>query len=201
MTNGVESQLERIQQIHSELCAKIQGEFKDDARTMLLIAYTELVFEHHRGISQLVGNGLYGSAFALVRPLFEAFFRCHWMLKCATDGEAEEIATSDSFEFPKLRPMVEQIDKAYEAKGFFSDFLQGDAVKAMHSFTHGGLRALSRRFKGLNVEPDYRESEILEVLNATTVAILLMTKLFLLATDRQQEAEAVEDLAVEFGSS
>jgi hypothetical protein len=51
----------------------VSGEYSDDSRVLLLIAYTDLVNEHHAAIMNLLEQKIYGSAFALVRIHFEAF--------------------------------------------------------------------------------------------------------------------------------
>jgi hypothetical protein len=88
--------------------------------------------------------------------------------------------------------MVKQIDEAYDTDNFFSTFLSGGALQAMHSYTHSGLRQLSRRFTGRSVEPNYGEEEIVEAINVTTIAICLMARILLMTVGKQKEADQAQ---------
>ena len=199
--NKISQALVKTDLVWSQLIRLLQAEYADDRRTMLLVGYTDLTFEHHQAIRQLVRAKLYGSAFALVRVLYDAFFRAHWMLKCASDEQVEEIATSDDFKFPKIRPMVQAIDEAYQVDTYFSDLIGDGTLAAMHSYTHSGLRQLTRRFTGHSVEPNYGEKEVLEVLNSTTIAICLMARLLTFVTGRLEQGGSAERIMVRFAQN
>ena len=94
--------LKKADAVWWDLIKLIQAEYAGDTKTMLLVRYTDLVFEHHKAIRHLVEAKMYGAAFALVRVLFDGFFRAHWMLLCATDDQTENIATSDEGVFPRF---------------------------------------------------------------------------------------------------
>ncbi|MBA7642435.1 hypothetical protein ES703_50128 [subsurface metagenome] len=101
----------RLQQMLSE------KEYACEDINNLLAAYTDLALEHHESIYLLIDRKLYGSAFALVRPLFDTFYRAHWVCGCATKEQVHEICNNDSFQFPKMSDMVRIIDEKY-ARGF-----------------------------------------------------------------------------------
>jgi hypothetical protein len=88
----------------------VTGEYVDDPRKLLLIAYTDLVLEHHQSIMILLDLQQFGSAFSLVRVLFEAFFRAHWVSGCATDRDVEKLCRKE-FIFPAMESMVTDIDR------------------------------------------------------------------------------------------
>jgi hypothetical protein len=48
----------------------------------------------------------------------------------------------------------------------------------MNSYTHSGIRQLTRRFNAGRVEANYDDAEIKEVIEATTTTVLLQGKLF-----------------------
>jgi Family of unknown function (DUF6988) len=197
----VASSLQKSKKIWARLVGLLQGEYSDETRTLLLIGYSDVVFEHQRAIRQLLETGLYGSAFALVRVLHDPFFRAHWMLKCANDKQVEAIrATDDRSNFPAMAQMVKDIDGAYDTGTFFSKFIN-DSWEAMNSYTHTGLRQLSRRFTGGHVRPNYSDDEILEVINTTTVAICFTARLVLMAVGRQKEADEAEQIGIDFAKS
>ncbi|MFQ6035376.1 MAG: hypothetical protein ACE5NM_05945 [Sedimentisphaerales bacterium] len=162
----------------------------------LLAAYTDLALEHHESIYLLIDRKLYGSAFALVRPLFDTFYRAHWVCGCATKEQVHEICNNDSFQFPKMSDMVRSIDEKYASDRFFSS-IKDSSWPAMCSYTHSGLLAICRRFTGNTIKPNYSEGEILEVLNSTNVVIIFVTRLFFIATNQAPEVKETEKLILE----
>lgn len=162
----------------------------------LLAAYTDIALEHHESIYLLINRKLYGSAFALVRPLYDTFYRAHWVCGCATKEEVHEICNNDSFQFPKMNDMVQSIDEKYASDTFFSS-IKNSSWSAMCSYTHTGLLQISRRFKGNTIKPNYSEGEILEVLNSTSVVIIFITRLFFIATNQIPEVKETEKLILE----
>ena len=47
----------------------------------------DVALEHHRAIVLLISHALYGSAFALIRLLFEAYMmRGLWLHRCASEA-------------------------------------------------------------------------------------------------------------------
>ena len=50
-----------------------------DTRSQVLLSYASIALEHQEAIVQLARHGLSGSAFALVRPVFEILYRAAWI--------------------------------------------------------------------------------------------------------------------------
>jgi hypothetical protein len=74
-----------------------------------------------------------GSAFSLVRVLFEAFFRAHWVSRCATAQDVERLGRKE-FKFPSMDSMVTDIDREFDTAEFFTD-IKRQAWDAMNSHT------------------------------------------------------------------
>jgi hypothetical protein len=91
---------------------------------------------------------------------------------------------------------VAACDKAFATVQFFQT-IKNQGWKAMNSYTHSGIRQLTRRFSGGKVEPNYNDGELKEVVDATTLTVLLEGKLLCTLTGRQKEAEEVERLILE----
>jgi hypothetical protein len=180
----------RVQQTLSE------KEYASEDIKNLLGAYTAVALEHHESIHVLIDRKLYGSAFALVRPLFDTFYRAHWVCGCATNEQVHELYNNDSFQFPRVSDMVQSIDERYASDTFFSS-IKDSSWSAMCSYTHTGLLQLSRRFKGNTIEPNYSEGEIVEVLNSSNVVILFLARLFFIATNQIPEVKETEKLILE----
>jgi hypothetical protein len=177
----------------------LYGEYRDDARTTLLIGFTAQIFEHHKAILSLLERRFVGSAFALIRVLIEAFFKVQWTVACASDPQIEQIASKRRFEFPGTEDMVNEIDAKLLTNGYFLNFKK-NAWTALNSYTHTGLLQLSRRFSGTRVEPQYDEGECIEVVHVITTAVVLLARFFTVSTGRAAEADQAEKLMEEYAA-
>jgi len=149
----------------------------------------DLVFEHHRAVGLLVANGLVGSAFALIRVVFESYIRGLWIDLCANEAQLKKFENDKlDVSFGKMIGAVEKTD------GFDSQVLS--QVKScwwspMNSYTHSGFVAVSRRINRDEISAVYDDSEILEALNfVDTISQLALGYVALLAHD-QTLADAV----------
>jgi Family of unknown function (DUF6988) len=174
--------------------------FSSDTKTILLIAYLDIALEHHEAIYLLVKSQLHGSAFALVRSLFDAVFRALWINSCATEDQIEEVASRDKAKFPSMADMVAMIDQSYSTDNFFTS-IKDVSWAAMCSYTHSGLLQITRRFSGDQVKPNYGDAEIREVLNSVNTAVILLSRMFFLSTGCRLEAAEVEKMMAEFANS
>ncbi len=134
-----------------------------EERARLASGCLDTALEHQKAILLLVSKSLFGSAFALVRLLFEAYIRGIWLHRCASTLElelfkAEKLGKS----FGTLIEEIERID------GFEEGVLSGTKLKswkAMNSFTHSGFMQIARRNTASTIEPNYTEDEIVEAVN------------------------------------
>ena len=106
--------------------------FSNGSKSFLLAAYIDIAIEHHHAIHLLISNRIYGSAFTIVRPLFETLFRALWITKCASDNEIEQILNDDSFSFPRMPKLIKEVDDAYSSENFFKN-IKKDSWSAMCS--------------------------------------------------------------------
>jgi len=148
-------------------------EIEADTRSQLAIGCLEVALEHQKAIVLLISHSLYGSAFALLRLLFEAYVRGIWLHRCATDADLERFKR-DKFD-KSVATLTQDIDKldGYDG-GVFSN-AQTKSRKPMNSYTHSGYLQIVRRIKETTIEPNYAEDEIVEVLNFTNAIGLLST--------------------------
>lgn len=142
-------------------------------RDVLLIAYWSIVFDCHKAILTLLPAGLLAAAFALVRPVVEVMIRAHVVLICSPEDLLKIQQDEYRVNFTDVGP---QIDKAFGLGSFMVDFLKG-ASKTLHSYTHGGILQVGRRFDGSDLKPRYTDGEITEVIHTTTSAIFMATNL------------------------
>ena len=131
-------------------------------RARAAAACLALAQEHHHSIVLLCEHRIYGSAFALVRVLFEAYVRGEWLISCATDEQVEYFVTAQ--EPPKLDFLIRQIEtQPTFCEGTLSE-LKTRHWKSMCAYTHSGGLHVQRWQTSDGVEPNYSWDEIDEVL-------------------------------------
>ena len=146
----------------------------------------------------LVSEGMYGSALALVRLLFEAWIRGLWILRAASDEEVDR-AGDDSFpkDFGYLIAQLEKSGGAVEA-GMLS------AVKAenwttLNSWTHTGFRQVGARFTASGLGHGYTDEEVLGALEwADGVSLMAVVEFARIAEDNDLGVAALEQMRARF---
>jgi len=134
-------------------------------------AYVLITKEHQHSIINLIESGRRISAAALVRPQYDAMVRG----TCLAFKGDEEIANKiykDKFEFKYLNEMCKQIDEFLQ-DDFFSTVNKNN-INALHSYTHGGWHMLSRCMDEKYITSSFTDSEMIEILNTTTMNMLMM---------------------------
>lgn len=180
------------ERVNVKLSQVLSGEYPDDRRVTITLAYCNLALDHHTAIILLFRNRLYGSGLALVRPVFEAMLRAHWVVGCANDAEVDQVAEDADFDIMS-RVDPNRIDAAFQADGFFRQ-AKTDAWKAMNAYTHSGLPQLVRQFSGTKIAASYSEQDVLEGLRAATASVLLLGYLLAKLMARNNAAAEIENL-------
>jgi len=143
----------------------------------------------------LIAKKLIGSALSLARVLFEAYIRGLWIGKCATDKEIED------FKKEKLKKAFGTLIEEIEQQDGFQEGVLSKAKaanwKAMNSYTHSGFYQSGRRVKEKTIEANYKEEEIIDLLEfsdaigmLTALQIALMAGNVELANDLFQRFKA-----------
>lgn len=117
--------------------------------------------EHHKAIVLLIYKRIDASAFALARPMVEAFLRGIWLHRCATGEQWEKVQNDD---FPRIRSIAEDIETLEGYGKPFTGLLER-SLSAFHSYTHGGLLPISRHQKIDTIESNYSDEERHEILD------------------------------------
>jgi hypothetical protein len=188
-------------------------QYPGDTKNQVLGAYVDIALEHHKAIWLLSASELNGSAFALVRSMFDAYVRALWINKVATAEKIQQ-AVSDELWFPKMSEMLDDIKHAYFgtiavkdaeaakraelADSFFESL--GETWTTLSSYTHPGGLQIVRRFTGDKVKPKYSEGEIAEALNATTVALLMLVQMFFVSIGYRDEALETRTLFMQYSA-
>ena len=140
-------------------------------RNRIAGALYDIAEDHGKAIVLLAESSLYTSAFTLLRPLFETYIRAAWVHYCASDDEIGKFISKD-----KIDVGISDMLSAIEQKKDFPETLsriKSQGLKAMHSYTHGGIFPVTRRLTEESIEPVFEEQEIDEVIRLTSVLSFL----------------------------
>ena len=197
-------------ELRARLCELLKRhEYPCDTKSLLLVAYVDIALEHHEAIWLLTKSKLDGSAFAMVRLVFDTMFRALWINKVATEQQIEG-AKHDKLGF-RISEIIDEIKHGYfsgrppeEAELFdkILEVLKG-AWGPMCSYTHSGALQLARRFTRDELKPSYDEAAIVEALNLVTIALFLLLHMFFVSMGCQKEDQDTQALlrqySVDFG--
>ncbi|HKV92399.1 MAG TPA: hypothetical protein VJW20_07620 [Candidatus Angelobacter sp.] len=189
---SVKSEIESAEQLGAQLEELVvrKGQCPTGDRETLLIGYWSLIFDFHKGILSLLSTEFYGSAFALVRPVVEVVLRSH-LAVMGTDDEVKKLYSDDyKVNFKDLAP---RIDKEFGLNGLLERIMD-KARRVLHSYTHGGVSQLGRRFKGNDLRPNYSDDEIIEVVRSTTSMVWMVNNLVTKRFQFEDEWKASNEL-------
>ncbi len=146
--------------------------------------------EHGTAIVVLVGEGLNGSALALVRLQFEAYLRGIWLAQCASDSEVDKAARDD---FPKIDSIIRSLEKPGLLDGSFLSMIKRDSWKPLNSLTHTGYQQIGPRLKKDGIGSYFDDDQIRTALNwAEALAVLGAVAFAGLAKDEQLALNLLE---------
>lgn len=131
--------------------------------------------EHHQAILLLLSQAhpMHAPAFALVRPVFEAYLRGVWFAHCATDENLKGFAKGDSP--PKMPKMLEAIEKAPEFNSGQLSTIYASSWSAMCAYTHTGSQQVLRWNTSDAIQQNYPDADVNEALSFTGALALLST--------------------------
>jgi uncharacterized protein DUF6988 len=174
----------------------IEGPFTiKDTRSQLFLAYASIALEHQEAITLLIRRGLRGSAVALIRPVFEIFYRAAWIHHCAKPNQIEKIKKG-KFRFPPMGAMVTGIDNAM-GQTFFQNF-KSNSWKDQNDFTHSGRMQVNSRLTRDDLQSAYPDEMIAANLATTTMVAILVTVILLKTHGRVTEGERLEAMMAQF---
>lgn len=126
--------------------------------------------EHGMAIVVLVGEGLCGSALALVRLQFEAYVRGIWLAQCASDSEVDKAGRDD---FPKIDTMIRSLEKPGLIDSAFLSMIKRGSWKPLNSLTHTGYQQIGPRLNRDSIGSNFDDEQIRTALKwAEALAIL-----------------------------
>lgn len=178
--------LGRTAQFHEAVHAHI-GNLVPAEGTRYLTAFQAalLSLEHASGAYVLIGQGLFPSAYLLLRPQYECLVRGIWLLYAASDAWVEKLSepltlenAKRANEGPMLAEMLKQLESNPSSPAPIVEQLKQyrDVTwRALNSYSHGGLHPLSRTLTGYPAQLTYdavRNSNAVLALTTQLVSIL-----------------------------
>ncbi|RYY83029.1 MAG: hypothetical protein EOO15_22060 [Chitinophagaceae bacterium] len=136
----------------------------------LAIASLNLCLDHREATLLLATHGARSSAFAMMRPVFEACVRGCWFGFVATESQINAMF-ADRFS-PKLEKMVRAIGEQEPAlKVLWS--IATTFKEQLDHFTHGSGSQLARWYNHEALAPNHTASEVIDVLRfIDTIALI-----------------------------
>lgn len=145
--------------------------FASSDRARVSISLHHLCIEHHTGIHTLVDQGIYGSAFALFRPQFEAYVRGAWYHFCASEIQVNKFLKGN--DPPPINTLITEL----EAKGGFDagslSCMKSQIWNNLNDFTHGGATQVKARNTRNGVTQSYKPEHLVGLVTSSSALALL----------------------------
>jgi hypothetical protein len=148
-----------------------EAKIKSDNRSIISGGCFDVVLEHQKAITLLAESRLLGSAFALIRAIYESYIRGLWIRYAATDGEISNFIT-DNIK-TGITDMIINIEKIPGFDVGALSAIKSASYSSMCSYTHSGWMQIGRRFNNQYIESNYSYGEVEEVLNFSNSIALL----------------------------
>lgn len=174
--------IKRTAQFHEAVHAHIGNLVPaKDKRHLTAFQAALLSLEHATGAFVLIGQGLFPSAYVLMRPQYECLVRGIWLLHAASDtwvGKLSEPLNLESANRANEGPMLAEMLKGLESSPnspvpIVEQLKQFRDVtwKALNSYAHGGLHPLARTLTGYPAQLTY------DVVRNSNAVLALTTQL------------------------
>ena len=164
-----------------------------DDRSRIYVGLLHLAHEHEKAIEILVVRKLYGSVFALIRPLFEAYLRAIWLLHCANDKEYEQFKRGKLEKI--LGELIEDIEKVDKyGVGVLSDIKESN-WKLMNDFTHGGISQALSRNRPNAISSNYPDQDIISAINfAASIGLMATMEIAYITNNKKLVLEVLDKM-------
>jgi hypothetical protein len=176
----------------------INGKKVTTDKTSVKVAATLLnvTIDHAQGIYHLLDKGVYPSASALLRVIFETYIRAMWLEKCATDEQIVTFIEDDKILNEKKRAihfstMVSDVEEKYELPPYFTE-IQKNTWSGLNSLTHGGMIQLHRYFDGKTIQHRYNDELINEAIQFSTFITCMAFAAFIDLSDDKDDSVTEE---------
>jgi hypothetical protein len=163
---------------------QVELKLPNNLRNRISGALLQQAIEHYDSMVLLFQKDLPGTAYALLRVLYETTTRGVWVLLAAKDREVKRF--SDDKLDPRRAEVIAGIERAYGGSaGILRRLASSKEYRAMCGYTHGGYLAANRRLVGGHIQGQHAPGEMLEVLRVAHLlfAVAVLTVLEAAAAD------------------
>lgn len=160
MTHVLDSLLSRSEALHARILEILDPEAYRPADTSsrreAAIGLALVSMEHGAGLRTLVAAGLMPSAFALMRPQFEAVTRSVWLMWGAKDSDIYRIQAPLTLDSEKdasklagvSKMMADIMEHAPAGPAQMLAQFKEVSLASLNSYVHGGIHVLARQGDG-----------------------------------------------------
>lgn len=149
-------------------------------RNRLSAACFRQALEHHEAVVQLVRRTLFGSALALLRPLFEHYVRGIWLAKCASAADLLQFQNG-TLERPVSAMLAAVEFHEMHDTGLLSE-VRKNLSSTMKDFLRGGRLRAARNDARDSIEDSHSEDEAgAAIALAGAIGLLAASEVALLA--------------------
>lgn len=185
--------LQGSRELAGRINAAAQGvQFPASDRARLSAALLDQVHEHHESIQLLLEKKLVGSAFALVRIIFETTVRGIWLFRCASDPEVEQFK-ADKLK-KKFGELIAAVENVVGAQGSALSQMKSKFWAGMCSYAHGGSLQAVRRISATHIGPQYSEEEQVGTLSFSDFCVLLASVELCALGNREDLANRIAEM-------
>lgn len=158
---------------------------------MVTSSYYSICMEHYRSILTLVDLKLYGSASSLLRCLFESYVKGLWFQYCGS-VEDIELLRCDKFN-KKFGALVTEIEASRHGNVTGLSAAKKYIWGTLNNFTHSGPAQIARRVHESNIEPNYTDAFVNDVISfSNNYGLLAALQLALLSNDEKVQKQVLE---------
>jgi len=175
--------LARTRKLSDDLYRVIDGRpIRPGMRERLAGGSFDVVHEHHRSVGVLVHEHLFGSAFVLLRPMFDGCINGMWLTYLANDEELERFATNRLT--PEPTKIIKRLKKSDVHSTDILHRINQSAWESMSGYVHSGYLQVVRRNSPEYLGSNYAPEEVAEVLSlANWFALLAAVEITQLSDD------------------
>ena len=162
---NIEESLYNAQNLMDSIDKKMNGVvLPGHLRSKVFHSLLHLSLEHFGSIVILVKSRMNGSAYALLRPQYEAVIRGLYFQNCADQKEIELFIAGEN---PYgLYTMIKKIDGKLDIDSFKNFYTLVKNV--IHTYTHGGIEQLERRYTENELVSNFTENECISLIELSS---------------------------------
>lgn len=163
-------------EFQTQLLSYVEGStYAPGRRTQIALASLFVAHDHYRAIAVLLEKGLFASALALNRPLYEALVKGLWLSHCAPESKLENYAAGRELE--SLNELTEDLLSTEIPAAVRNGVrrVKQRYWKLFSSFAHAGHAQVRRWLSPTGVESSYAPAEIQESINFAAFMVLAAT--------------------------